>query len=84
MIEEANTSWHNDKWKPRGNGSDDDDDEDDEDDDAAQDKARAFDDWKDDNPQGAGNKKLIPCALSEIDLIFTHMEDPGANQVLPF
>ncbi|KAI3756935.1 hypothetical protein L6452_04467 [Arctium lappa] len=54
MIEEAMTSWHNDKWKPRGSGGDDDDDDD------AQDKARAFDDWKDDNPRGAGNK-LTPC-----------------------
>nr|XP_043634323.1 PP2A regulatory subunit TAP46 [Erigeron canadensis] len=58
MIEEANTSWHNDKWKPRAGGSDDDEDEDDE---AAQDKARAFDDWKDENPRGAGNSKLTPC-----------------------
>ncbi|KAB2596797.1 PP2A regulatory subunit TAP46-like [Pyrus ussuriensis x Pyrus communis] len=32
-----------------------------EDDDAAQDRARAWDDWKDDNPRGAGNKKLTPC-----------------------
>lgn len=54
LMEEANSSWHNDrKTKP---GEDDD-----EDDDAAQDKARAWDDWKDDNPRGAGNKKLTPC-----------------------
>ncbi|XP_076928912.1 PP2A regulatory subunit TAP46-like isoform X2 [Bidens hawaiensis] len=59
MIEEANSSWHNDKWKPRPGGAD--DDEDDEDDEAAQDKARAFDDWKDENPRGAGNSKLTPC-----------------------
>ncbi|XP_076930302.1 PP2A regulatory subunit TAP46-like [Bidens hawaiensis] len=59
MIEEANSSWHNDKWKPRPGGADDDDD--DEDDEAAQDKARAFDDWKDENPRGAGNSKLTPC-----------------------
>ncbi|KAG9133599.1 hypothetical protein Leryth_025066 [Lithospermum erythrorhizon] len=52
-IEEANSSWHNDGRKPPGEG--------DEDDDAAQDKARAWDDWKDDNPRGAGNKKLTPC-----------------------
>lgn len=25
-------------------------------------KARAWDDWKDDNPRGAGNSKLRPCA----------------------
>lgn len=60
MIEEANTSWHTDKWKPRAGGGDYDEDED-EDDDAAQDKARAFDDWKDENPRGAGNSKLTPC-----------------------
>ncbi|CAJ1974409.1 unnamed protein product [Sphenostylis stenocarpa] len=55
LMEEANSSWHNDrKSKP---GAEDDD----EDDDAAQDKARAWDDWKDDNPRGAGNKKLTPC-----------------------
>lgn len=33
----------------------------DSDDDAATDKARAWDDWKDDNPRGAGNKKATPC-----------------------
>ncbi|KAI3704835.1 hypothetical protein L1987_75064 [Smallanthus sonchifolius] len=60
MIEEANSSWHNDKWKPRVGGGDEEDDED-EDDEAAQDKARAFDDWKDENPRGAGNSKLTPC-----------------------
>ncbi|KAI3808766.1 hypothetical protein L1987_24727 [Smallanthus sonchifolius] len=60
MIEEANSSWHNDKWKPRAGGGDEEDDED-EDDEAAQDKARAFDDWKDENPRGAGNSKLTPC-----------------------
>ncbi|XP_071706289.1 PP2A regulatory subunit TAP46 [Rutidosis leptorrhynchoides] len=60
MIEEANSSWHNDKWKPRAGGGGDDDDED-EDDEAAQDNARAFDDWKDENPRGAGNSKLTPC-----------------------
>ncbi|PWA95719.1 2A phosphatase associated protein of 46 kD [Artemisia annua] len=58
MIEEANSSWHTEKWKPRAGGGDDDEDEDDE---AAQDKARAFDDWKDENPRGAGNSKLTPC-----------------------
>ncbi|KAL3846173.1 hypothetical protein ACJIZ3_003576 [Penstemon smallii] len=56
FIEESNSSWHNDNKKLRP-GEDDED----EDDDAAQDKARAWDDWKDDNPRGAGNKKLTPC-----------------------
>lgn len=54
FIEESNSSWHNDG--PRSAPNDDDDD-----DDAAQDKARAWDDWKDDHPRGAGNKKLTPC-----------------------
>ncbi|KAL2921811.1 PP2A regulatory subunit TAP46 [Bienertia sinuspersici] len=55
FIEEANSSWHNDAPKfgpPR---------EEDEDDDAAVERARALDDWKDENPRGAGNKKLTPC-----------------------
>ncbi|KAF6146053.1 hypothetical protein GIB67_033412 [Kingdonia uniflora] len=56
LYEEANTSWHTDFRKPGPSNEDDD-----EDDDAAQDKARAWDDWKDDNPRGAGNKKLTPC-----------------------
>ncbi|KAM5557592.1 hypothetical protein ABKV19_024794 [Rosa sericea] len=56
LMEEANSSWYNDSEKPPGPPQ-----EDDEDDDAAQDKARAWDDWKDDNPRGAGNKKLTPC-----------------------
>lgn len=55
LMEEANSSWHNDR-KPRPGEEDED-----EDDDAAQEKARAWDDWKDDNPRGAGNKKLTPC-----------------------
>ncbi|KAF9615802.1 hypothetical protein IFM89_026473 [Coptis chinensis] len=54
LFEEANTSWHKERRKPGPP-------EEDEDDDAAQDKARAWDDWKDDNPRGAGNKKLTPC-----------------------
>ncbi|XVF50959.1 hypothetical protein PTKIN_Ptkin04bG0145600 [Pterospermum kingtungense] len=54
MLEEANSAWYKDSPKLGPN-------EDDEDDDAAQDKARAWDDWKDDNPRGAGNKKLTPC-----------------------
>ncbi|KAF3536053.1 hypothetical protein F2Q69_00019758 [Brassica cretica] len=36
-------------------------DENDDEDEKAVMKARAFDDWKDDNPCGAGNKKLTPC-----------------------
>ncbi|XP_016448879.1 PP2A regulatory subunit TAP46-like [Nicotiana tabacum] len=55
LMEEANSSWHKDGPKSRP-GEDDE-----EDDDAAQDKARAWDYWKDDNPRGAGNKKLTPC-----------------------
>ncbi|KAE8077700.1 hypothetical protein FH972_016237 [Carpinus fangiana] len=55
LMEEANSAWYKDDRKPRP-GS-----EDDEDDDAAQEKARAWDDWKDENPRGAGNKKLTPC-----------------------
>ncbi|KAG2399674.1 PP2A regulatory subunit [Vigna angularis] len=55
LMEEANSSWHNDRKSKPG------EDDDDEDDDAAQEKARAWDDWKDDNPRGAGNKKLTPC-----------------------
>ncbi|ONK64353.1 uncharacterized protein A4U43_C07F24930 [Asparagus officinalis] len=53
LMQEAHSSWHNDG--PPKQGSDD------EDDDAAQEKARAWDDWKDDHPRGAGNKKLTPC-----------------------
>ncbi|KAL1553119.1 PP2A regulatory subunit tap46 [Salvia divinorum] len=56
FIEEANTSWHTDNRLQKPG-----EDEDDEEDDVAQDKARAWDDWKDDNPRGAGNKKLTPC-----------------------
>ncbi|KAK6250752.1 hypothetical protein SCA6_004757 [Theobroma cacao] len=54
MFEEATSAWYKDS--PKLGPS-----EDDEDDDAAQEKARAWDDWKDDNPRGAGNKKLTPC-----------------------
>ncbi|KAJ0989388.1 hypothetical protein J5N97_007744 [Dioscorea zingiberensis] len=50
LMEEANSSWHKDG--PR-TASDDEE--------AAEEKARAWDDWKDDNPRGAGNKKLTPC-----------------------
>ncbi|XP_077227931.1 PP2A regulatory subunit TAP46-like [Tasmannia lanceolata] len=51
LFEEANSSWYKDKRKPVA----------DDDDDEAAEKARAWDDWKDDNPRGAGNKKLTPC-----------------------
>lgn len=54
LYEEASSSWHKDIRKP---GPPDED----EDDDAAQEKARAWDDWKDENPRGAGNSKLTPC-----------------------
>ncbi|KAG8476369.1 hypothetical protein CXB51_033303 [Gossypium anomalum] len=54
MFEEANSAWYKDR--PKLGLS-----EHDEDDDTAQEKARAWDDWKDDNPRGAGNKKLTPC-----------------------
>lgn len=56
MIEEANSAWYKDNPKPGPSNEDED-----EDDEAAQEKARAWDDWKDDNPRGAGNKKLTPC-----------------------
>lgn len=53
-IEEANSAWYKDPFKPGPP-------EEDEDDDAAVERARAEDDWKDENPRGAGNKKLTPC-----------------------
>ncbi|KAK6926024.1 TAP46-like protein [Dillenia turbinata] len=56
FMQEANSSW----YKDNQNWGDDD-----EDDDAAQEKARAWDDWKDDHPRGAGNKKLTPCGSNE-------------------
>ncbi|XP_019200301.1 PREDICTED: PP2A regulatory subunit TAP46 [Ipomoea nil] len=55
LMEEANSSWHKENRMPRP-GEDDEEDED-----AAEERARAWDDWKDDNPRGAGNKKLTPC-----------------------
>ncbi|XP_075502524.1 PP2A regulatory subunit TAP46 [Primulina tabacum] len=55
LMEEANSSWYKDNRQSKP-GEDDE-----EDDDAAQEKARVWDDWKDDNPRGAGNKKLTPC-----------------------
>ncbi|XP_078431462.1 2A phosphatase associated protein of 46 kD [Wolffia australiana] len=51
LASEVNSSWHLEKNKA----------EDDEDSEAAEEKARAWDDWKDDNPRGAGNTKLTPC-----------------------
>lgn len=50
LQEEANSSWANEAKK--GNESDEE---------AAEYKSRAWDDWKDDNPRGSGNKKLTPC-----------------------
>ncbi|KAL3524417.1 hypothetical protein ACH5RR_017251 [Cinchona calisaya] len=55
LMEEANSSWYKDNQMLRPDEEEDDDDE------AAQDWARQWDDWKDDNPRGAGNKKLAPC-----------------------
>ncbi|KAG8093556.1 hypothetical protein GUJ93_ZPchr0012g21988 [Zizania palustris] len=52
MIQESNSAWHKDGTRSA---------QQDEDEDAEEDKARAWDDWKDDNPRGAGNKKLTPC-----------------------
>ncbi|KAA8540052.1 hypothetical protein F0562_026744 [Nyssa sinensis] len=68
LLEEANSSWHKDSRKLRP-------DEEDEDDDAAQEKARAWDDWKNDHPRGAGNKKLTPCgALPSVEVLYaTHV-----------
>ncbi|KAF8380024.1 hypothetical protein HHK36_027493 [Tetracentron sinense] len=54
LFEEANSSWHKDSQKLVPTGEEDDDE-------AAQEKARAWDNWKDDHPRGAGNKKLTPC-----------------------
>ncbi|KAK9914447.1 hypothetical protein M0R45_038227 [Rubus argutus] len=57
LMEEANSSWYNDSGNCRDRLQ-----KMYEDDDAAQDKAKGeWDDWKDDNPRGAGNKKLTPC-----------------------
>ncbi|XP_073109214.1 PP2A regulatory subunit TAP46 [Elaeis guineensis] len=50
LMEEANSSWHRDGTRRAT-----------EDEDAEVEKARAWDDWKDDHPRGAGNKKLTPC-----------------------
>lgn len=50
QLKEANSSWVTDGKRDATS-----------DDESAEDKARAWDDWKDDNPRGAGNKKLTPC-----------------------
>ncbi|KAK7828162.1 pp2a regulatory subunit tap46 [Quercus suber] len=50
LMEEANHSWYKDNRMPRPG------EEDDEDDDAVVEKARRWDDWKDENPRGAGYK----------------------------
>ena len=57
LMEEANSAWYKENRIRGPSGEDDEDD----DDDAAVEKARAWDDWKDENPRGAGNKKLTPC-----------------------
>ncbi|KAG6745552.1 hypothetical protein POTOM_050048 [Populus tomentosa] len=57
FMEEANSAWYKDDQKLKPSEEE----EDEDDDDAAVQKARAFDDWKDDHPRGAGNKKLTPC-----------------------
>ncbi|KAL8167246.1 hypothetical protein V2J09_008745 [Rumex salicifolius] len=49
LMEEANSSWYKEPRKPGLQ----DEDEDEEDDNAVE-KARSMDDWKDDNPRGAG------------------------------
>ncbi|KAI5063949.1 hypothetical protein GOP47_0020619 [Adiantum capillus-veneris] len=50
LQEEANSSWARETKKDNES-----------DDEAAEYKARAWDDWKDENPKGSGNKKLTPC-----------------------
>jgi hypothetical protein len=50
MIQESNSAWYKDGPSLAQ-----------DDEDAEEEKARAWDDWKDDNPRGAGNKKLTPC-----------------------
>ncbi|XP_062203285.1 PP2A regulatory subunit TAP46-like [Phragmites australis] len=50
MIQETNSAWYKDGTSSAQ-----------EDEDTEEEKARAWDDWKDDNPRGAGNKKLTPC-----------------------
>ncbi|KAJ4820962.1 PP2A regulatory subunit TAP46 [Rhynchospora pubera] len=50
LMKEATSSWHRDGPRTA-----------EEEEDFEEAKARAWDDWKDDNPRGAGNKKLTPC-----------------------
>jgi immunoglobulin-binding protein 1 len=50
LMKEASSAWHRDGSRTA-----------EEEEDAEEAKARAWDDWKDDNPRGAGNKKLTPC-----------------------
>ncbi|XP_048231441.1 PP2A regulatory subunit TAP46 [Ricinus communis] len=57
LMAEANSAWYKDDQRLKSGEEEDED----NDDDAAVQKARAWDDWKDDNPRGAGNKKLTPC-----------------------
>ncbi len=49
LADEAKSSWVGEAKK------------DDSDDEESEYKARAWDDWKDEHPRGAGNKKLTPC-----------------------
>ncbi|KAJ3671198.1 hypothetical protein LUZ60_008624 [Juncus effusus] len=51
MMQDARSAWHRDGTSLTPE----------EEEEMEEDKARAFDDWKDDNPRGAGNKKLTPC-----------------------
>jgi immunoglobulin-binding protein 1 len=47
MIQEGSSAWHKDGPSSAQ--------------DAEEERTRAWDDWKDHNPRGAGNKKLTPC-----------------------
>lgn len=53
-MEEVNFLWYND-FRKFGFGEEDDDD------DVVVERVRVFDDWKDDNFVGVGNKKFIFC-----------------------
>ena len=57
-MAQVNSVWYKDDDRRLKSGEEE---EEDNDDDAAVEKARAWDDQKDDNPQGTGNKKLTPC-----------------------
>ncbi|CAN1237865.1 PP2A regulatory subunit TAP46 [Linum grandiflorum] len=50
FMEEANSAWYKDNSIGKRRSEEED-----------EEKARAWDDWKDENPRGAGNKKLTPC-----------------------